>query len=156
MSTHEATVRWRNDGSEFPQNKYSRVHAWHFDGGADISASAAPGVVPPPLSDPTLIDPEEAFVASLSSCHMLFFLFFAARAGLAVEHYEDNAIGHIGKTSAGRKGFTEVVLRPHAAFKEGTPIPDAERLDKLHHQAHEACFIANSVHCDVRVEPAGA
>lgn len=150
--TYTATVTWtRPDGAKFSDNKYSRKHVWAFDGGVEVPASSSPKVVPPPLSAEDAVDPEEAFVASLSSCHMLFFLFFAAKAGFVIERYEDQAEGIVAKNADGKQAMTKVRLRPQVSFDGDAP--DADKLDHLHHQAHEACFIANSVKSELVVEP---
>ena len=151
MSTHTATVRWTASPDEnYAKGQYSRAHAWHFDGGAVVAASASPTIVPAPWSDAAAVDPEEAFVASLSSCHMLFFLDFARRAGLVVEGYADVAEGVMAKRDDGRMAITLVTLRPRVTW--GGTAPDADALAALHHQAHEACFIANSVTSEVVVK----
>ena len=152
MSHYTAAVRWERQGAEFTANRYSRRHRWHFDGGADVPASASPHVVPLPWSDPAGVDPEEAFVASLASCHMLWFLSIAAKAGFTVDAYTDNAGGVLARNAAGKMAMTQVTLRPHAVFS-GARVPTREQLDALHREAHEACFIANSVNSDVRCEP---
>ncbi len=152
MATHNATIRWfASPGEDFAKGQYSRAHSWNFDGLANVAASAAPHVVPMPWADPDAVDPEEAFVASLSSCHMLFFLDFARRAGVIVTSYEDEAEGVMEKGEDGRVRITRVTLRPRIVF--GGDAPGADALDGLHHQAHEACFIANSVTSEVVVEP---
>ena len=151
MSTYTVTIRWSRSAAEaFTDGRYSRAHEWAFDGGATIPASSSPQVVPLPFSDAAGVDPEEAFVASLSSCHMLFFLDFARRAGLVVEGYEDVAEGVMAKRDDGRMAMTVVKLRPRIAW--GGEAPDADALAALHHKAHEACFIANSVTSEVRIE----
>ena len=151
MATYTATIRWTRAASEaFTDGRYSRAHEWAFDGGAVVPASSSPQVVPLPFSDPAGVDPEEAFVASLSSCHMLFFLDFARRAGLVVEGYEDVAEGVMAKRDDGRMAMTRVTLRPRIEW--GGDAPDADALAALHHKAHEACFIANSVTSEVRIE----
>ena len=151
MPTHTATVRWSaSPGEDFAKGQYSRVHEWRFDGGATVNASASPQIVPAPWSDAAGVDPEEAFVASLSSCDMLFFLDFARRAGVVVTSYEDEAEGVMEKGSDGRVRISKVTLRPRIEFGE---MPDQATLDDLHHKAHEACFIANSVTSEVVVEP---
>jgi organic hydroperoxide reductase OsmC/OhrA len=151
MSTYTATVRWtREPGANFAKGQYSRAHEWAFDGGAVVPASASPHVVPAPWSDPAGVDPEEAFVASLSSCHMLFFLDFARRAGFVVDSYVDEAQGTLAKRPDGRIAMTEVTLHPRVTWS-GDP-PDEAALADLHHRAHEACFIANSVTTEVKVE----
>jgi organic hydroperoxide reductase OsmC/OhrA len=151
MATHTATVRWSaSPGEDFAKGQYSRAHSWSFDGGAVVAASASPHIVPPPWSDAAGVDPEEAFVASLSSCHMLFFLDFARRARVVVTSYEDEAEGVMEKGPDGRMRITKVTLRPRIVFGEA---PDPATLDDLHHKAHEACFIANSVTSEVVIEP---
>jgi organic hydroperoxide reductase OsmC/OhrA len=151
MATHNATVRWSaSPGEDFVKGQYHRAHSWSFDGGAVVPASASPHIVPAPWSDAAAVDPEEAFVASLASCHMLFFLDFARRAGVVVTSYEDEAEGLMEKGGDGRIRITKVTLRPRIAF-DGE-APNAAALDALHHKAHEACFIANSVTAVVRVE----
>lgn len=151
MSEYLATVSWKRTGQNFLDNKYSRGHVWKFDGGAEIAASPSPHVVPPPMSVEENVDPEEAFVASLSSCHMLFFLYLAAKARFVVDEYVDEAVGVIGKNEEGRQAMTRVMLRPRIVFS-GDKEPTREELEKLHHQAHELCFIANSVKTKVETE----
>lgn len=152
MASYEATVRWRRRPDErFVDGHYSRAHEWQFDGGAHVHASASPHVVRAPFSDPSGVDPEEAFVAALASCHMLFFLAFAAKHGFAITAYEDNAVGVMLKTSDGREWMTKATLRPRVVFT-GDKRPIAEEVDALHHQAHEACYIANSVKTEVVIE----
>ena len=150
MSTYTAIVRWtRGPGTDFARGQYSRAHEWVFDGGAVVLASASPDNVPLGTADPAGVDPEEAFVASLSSCHMLFFVDFARRAGFVVDSYVDEAEGMLEKRTDGKMAMTRVTLRPRVEFS-GRPT-DAEIAD-LHHRAHEACFIANSVTTKVTVE----
>jgi organic hydroperoxide reductase OsmC/OhrA len=152
MSTYTATVTWtRPPGAAFKDNKYSRAHEWHFDGGVSVPASSSPKVVPAPLSKPDAVDPEEAFIAALASCHMLFFLFYAAKAGLVVERYEDQASGEIGKNAQGAMAMLKVTLHPQIAWSER--VPTADELADLHHRSHESCYIANSVKSEVVVEP---
>lgn len=153
MTRYTATVAWEQSGDRFTDNCYSRSHVWRFDGGAEIAASASPHVVPPPLSDVAAVDPEEAFVAALSSCHMLFFLSIAAKRGFVVERYEDTAEGMMEKDDRGKTAITRVVLRPDVRYAGRKP-KEQER-SAMHHDAHEKCFIANSVHTDVRVEEPG-
>ena len=151
MATHTATVIWeRADGAKFTDNRYSRAHRFEFDGGAIVPASSSPSVVPVPLSDPAGVDPEEAFVASLSSCHMLYFLFFAAKGGFVVDSYRDAAVGHLEKNAEGGQWMACVVLRPDVQFSGAAP--DAAALAEMHDKAHHACFIANSVKTVVTVE----
>jgi organic hydroperoxide reductase OsmC/OhrA len=153
MSTYTATISWSRGSQPFTDGKYSRAHKWRFDGGIEVPGSSSPKVVRPPLSDEAAVDPEEAFVASLASCHMLFFVDFARRGGFVVDSYEDNAEGVLAKDAEGRMAMTVVTLHPKAAFS-GEKQPSSAELDDLHHRAHEACFIANSVRSEVRVEPA--
>ena len=153
MSDYFATVVWRRGDQRFSDNRYSRGHVWEFDGGARVPASSSPHVVPLPHSVEENVDPEEAFVASLSSCHMLFFLSIAARVGYVVDEYVDEAIGILEKDAEGRMAMTSVRLRPRIAFS-GDRQPDADQLERMHHQAHDLCFIANSVKTLVTTEPA--
>jgi len=151
MSEYFSTVVWERKGQEFTDNKYSRAHLWKFDGGVTLAASSSPHVVPLPYSVPENIDPEEAFVASLSSCHMLFFLSIAAKKKFIVEQYVDNAIGLMGKDLDGRMAMLKVTLRPRAVFIGGRR-PSYEQLEKMHHQSHELCFLANSVKAEIVTE----
>lgn len=151
MSEYTATVIWtRPPDAPFKDNKYSRAHEWRFDGGAVVPASSSPSVVRAPLSDPAGVDPEEALVASLSSCHMLFFLAYAAGAGFVIDRYEDEAIGEIGKNARGATAMVRVRLRPKITWQGASP--SAEQLDALHHRAHESCYIANSVTTEIVIE----
>lgn len=152
MQTHTATVSWERGGAPFTDNRYSRAHRWRFDGGAEVKGSSSPHVVPVPLSDPAGVDPEEAFIASLSSCHMLWFLSLAAARGLVVESYRDDAVGQLGPNEAGKLAMTRVTLRPAVTFA-GSRAPDANELRELHDLAHEECFIASSVRTEVVCEP---
>jgi organic hydroperoxide reductase OsmC/OhrA len=151
MASYTATVLWERGASEpFTDNKYNRGHQWSFDGGLSFRASSSPHVVPR-FSDPAGVDPEEAFIASLSACHMLTFLYLAAKKGFVVDRYEDVAEGVMGKTPEGRFWVSKVTLKPKITW--GGPAPDAAALDQLNHAAHDECFIANSVKTDVRCEP---
>ena len=150
---HTALIRWRLGDADFLGKRYGRAHTWTFDGGLEVTASSSPHVVPLPMSDARAVDPEEAFVASLSSCHMLWFLDIASRAGWAVESYEDAAEGRMGRNGAGKLVVDVVTLRPRTRFS-GARVPDADTLKTLHHEAHEECFLANSVRCEIRCEPA--
>lgn len=154
MDKHEytATVTWQRNGAAFTDNRYSRAHEWRFDGGAVVPASSSPQVVPVPLSNAAAVDPEEAFVASLSSCHMLFFLYHAAKKGFVVERYEDTAVGTLGKNAQGRMAMLKVTLRPQVGWG-GERRPAAQDVEAMHHRAHEDCYIANSVACEVAIEP---
>ena len=152
MSIYTATVRWTRDPStDFAKGQYSRAHEWVFHGGAVVPASPSPHVVPAPWSDQAGVDPEEAFVASLSSCHMLFFVDFARRDGWVVDSYVDEAEGLLEKRADGKMAMTRVTLHPRVTWN-GNP-PDEAAIADLHHRAHEACFIANSVTTEVVVEP---
>ncbi|MDP2371665.1 OsmC family protein [Rhodoferax sp.] len=152
MSSYTATIVWQRDAQAFVDHRYSRRHTWHFDGGAVVSASASPQIVALPMSDAASVDPEEAFVASLSSCHMLWFLDIAARAGWVVDHYRDDATGLLARDAKGLLAMTRVTLRPAVRFA-GERTPSAEAHLALHHQAHAACFIANSVKTEVLCQP---
>ncbi len=152
MSTYIATIHWTRSGEgDFARGQYSRAHQWSFDGGLTVPASPSPHVVPAPWNDPAGVDPEEAFVASLSSCHMLFFVDFARRAGLVPDSYVDDAEGLLDKQADGRIAMTRVTLRPKVTWSGAAP--DAATVAGLHHKAHEACFIANSVTTEVTIEP---
>ena len=150
MSEHKATIRWKNTGSDFLRGKYSREHTWVFDGGVEVPASATPAVVPAPWSNPANVDPEEAFVASLSSCHMLTYLFVAQRRGFPIDSYEDEASGVMTKNEQGVPWISEVTLRPKITYG-GEKRPTAEEEQAMHHTAHEQCFISNSVKTKVVV-----
>ena len=154
MSEHVCEVRWDRRGAPFLGHRYARAHTWHFDGGVVVPASASPHAVPPPGSDPSAVDPEEALVAALSSCHMLSFLAIACKRGFVVEAYEDDAVGTLARNGERRLAITTVTLRPRVRF--AAPPPSAEQIAEMHHEAHEQCFIANSVKTDVKVEPADA
>ncbi|MBN4046752.1 OsmC family protein [bacterium AH-315-P07] len=152
MSEYSALVVWERGSDEaYIDNKYSRGHKWVFDGGVTVPASSSPKVLPVPYSVEENVDPEEAFVASLSSCHMLFFLSIAATAGFIIDRYTDNAIGIMEKDSDGKMSMTKVTLRPKVIFSEEKQ-PTMEHLEKMHHQSHEQCFIANSVKSEVVTE----
>jgi len=146
MSAHHATVRWHRTTDSFSYDTYGRAHTWHFTGGTVVEASAAPAY----RGDADLVDPEEAFVASLASCHLLTFLALAARAGLTVNAYEDEAEGVLAKNEDGRLAITHIVLRPRVRFDGDQPGP--EEIERLHERAHAGCFIANSVRTEVVVE----
>jgi organic hydroperoxide reductase OsmC/OhrA len=152
MSQYSARLQWSRGDQPFTDRRYSRAHRLHFDGGVALPGSSSPQVVPLPYSDAAAVDPEELFVASLASCHMLWFLDLACRAGWCVDGYEDDALGTLAKDGGGRLAMTEVVLRPAVAFA-GPRRPDAAEIERLHHAAHEACFIANSVRTAVHVRP---
>lgn len=153
MSLHKATIHWTCPPDQvFTDGRFSRVHEWSFDGGAVVKASPAPDVVRPPMSDPAGVDPEEAFVVALSSCHMLFFLMFAAKAKCAVESYTDEATGELGKQDDGRVWMSRVTLSPLVVFK-GDKRPTSEEVMQWHHAAHDQCYIGNSVKSEIVVSP---
>ena len=148
VSEYGATVRWARGDQPFLDQKYSRGHTWEFDGGASVAASSSPKVVPLPMSVAENVDPEEAFVASLASCHLLFFLYFAAKRGFVLDSYVDEAVGIVAKNAAGKLAVTNVTLRPVTVFS-GDKQPTAQELSEMHHEAHDNCFIANSVTTEV-------
>lgn len=152
MASYHALTVWQRGEQKFTDNRYSRAHRWRFDGGIEVPASSSPHVVPLPMSVAEAVDPEEAFVAALSSCHLLWFLSIAARRGYVVDTYEDDAVGVMAKDAAGKLAMTVVTLRPRIVCS-GEKIPDAATIAALHHEAHEQCFIANSVKSEVRIEP---
>jgi len=152
MFEYKTLVTWSRAGAVFTDNRYSRGHSWRFDGGVEVPASASPHVVPLPLSVEAAVDPEEAFVVSLSSCHMLWFLSLAARRGFLVDDYRDQAVGVLGRDTSGELAMTRVTLCPEVCFGGGAQ-PTQDEILELHHAAHEACFIARSVKTDVRCEP---
>ena len=145
-----AEVIWQRAEQAFVDQRYSRAHAWRFDGGAEVAASSSPLSVPLPMSDAAAVDPEEAFVAAVSSCHMLFFLALAAARGLVVDSYHDQAVGTLERDAEGKKSMTLILLRPAIAFTG--PAPDAATMAALHHDAHAQCYLANSIKAEVRVE----
>ncbi len=153
MSRHQATINWQCDDGDFLAHRYSRAHVWRFDGGTEVRASSSPQVVSLPMSDAAAVDPEEAFVASLASCHMLWFLDMAARGGFRVRSYDDAAVGVMAKNAQGRMAITQVTLRPRVTF-DGAAQPSREALDALHHEAHDKCFLATSVLSEIVIEPA--
>jgi organic hydroperoxide reductase OsmC/OhrA len=151
MSEHRATVRWQRSGPDFLKGKYSREHVWSFDGGATVAASSSPGAVPVPWSNPACVDPEEAFVAAISSCHMLTFLWLASKQGFEIDRYEDDAVGMMTKNEQGIPWVSAVTLHPKIVYGENRQPTSAEN-ERLHHLAHEQCFIANSVKTKVTVD----
>lgn len=152
MAHYSAEILWERGEQAFVAGRYSRAHRLRFDGGLDIAGSSSPHVVPLPWSDPAALDPEEAFVSSIASCHMLWFLSLAAQDGCCVDRYRDNAEGVMRRNSHGKLFVARVTLRPEVVFS-GPGQPDAETLVRLHHRAHEECFIANSVLTEVVCEP---
>lgn len=152
MHRYTATVEWERGEQKYTDNRYSRVHRIRFDGGAELRGSASPLVVRPPLSDPTGVDPEELFVASLTTCHMLWFLDLVRRAGWLVDSYRDEAEGFMEKNAEGKTAITRVVLHPDVTFS-GEKLPSRAEVEALHHAAHEECYIASSVKSEVVCEP---
>lgn len=152
MSTYAATITWERNEAVFTDNRYSRAHVWQFDGGCTVPASSSPEVVPLPFSDASAVDPEEAFVASLSSCHMLWFLSIAAQRGFLVDSYRDHAQGVMERCLDGKLAITVVTLRPCVIFS-GDQLPSSDDIHAMHHQAHEECYIARSVKTEVRCDP---
>lgn len=152
MSAYAATIRWSRNGQDFTGNRYSRAHIWSFDGGVTVRASSSPHVVPEPMSAADAVDPEEVFVASLSSCHMLWFLWAAASKGYVVDSYDDAAEGVMTRNEEGRTAMTRVTLKPTVRFAPGNGPGEAEHAS-LHEEAHAKCFIAASVKTKVEIEP---
>ena len=155
MAEHKAAIRWTSpgDGEAFLEGRFSRSHTWAFDGGLTVPASAAPSVIPAHFSNPAGVDPEEAYVAAIASCHMMSFLYVAMRAGVVVERYEDDAVGVMRKNERGAVWVGAVTLRPRIAFG-GSARPTPAEVEQLHRRAHEQCFIANSVKTEILIEPA--
>jgi organic hydroperoxide reductase OsmC/OhrA len=151
VAEHQAIIRWSRSGPDFLKGQYSREHTWTFDGGLTVPASPSPHHVPEPWSNPAHLDPEEAFVASISSCHMLTFLWLALRAGFQADSYEDKAVGFIAKNAQGAPWVSEVTLRPNIVWS-GSRVPTVQDLARLHHEAHQQCFIANSIKTVVTVK----
>ncbi len=152
MSEHKATIAWTQSRGEFLKGTYSREHTWTFDGGVTVPASPAPTSVRPPFCNPANVDPEEAYVAAISSCHMLTYLYLAYKAGIEVASYQDDAVGVMTKNERGVEWISRVVLRPRIEYAGGPPAP--ERVEQLHHAAHEQCYIANSVKTEITVAAA--
>ena len=155
MSEHKATIRWKVTSPDFLKGRYSREHTWTFDGGVVVPASPSPSVVPAPWSNPAHVDPEEAFVASISSCHMLTFLYLACRQRFQIDNYEDEAVGVMTKNENGVPWISRVTLNPKIAYS-GTKLPTPADEEQLHHLAHEQCFIANSIKTEVIVHSGAA
>lgn len=152
MAKHTATITWTRGTDDFLDKRYHRAHTWQFDGGAVVPASSSPDVVPLPYSDAAAVDPEEAYVAALSSCHMLWFMDFASRAGFRLDRYADAAVGTMDRNAEGQLVVSHVQLRPVTRF-DAAHAPSAEQLDDLHHRAHAACFLANSVKTQIDCAP---
>jgi organic hydroperoxide reductase OsmC/OhrA len=150
MSEHKATIRWAHGDGDFLKGRYTREHTWSFDGGITVDASASPSAVPKPYSNEAHVDPEEAFVAAISSCHMLTFLYLAMKAGFQVARYEDVAVGTMTKNEKGIYWVNAVVLSPKIVYT-GEKRPSAEEESRLHHGAHDQCFISNSIKTEVTV-----
>ena len=151
MSEHKATIKWTQSQGDFLKGTYSREHTWTFDGGVTVPASSSPAAVRVPFSNPANVDPEEAFVASLSSCHMLTYLYVASRKGFEVSSYEDDAVGVLTKNERGIPWVSTVTLSPRITYG-GSKTPTSEEQSEMHHAAHEGCFIANSVKTEVNVK----
>jgi organic hydroperoxide reductase OsmC/OhrA len=152
MSAYTAEILWLRGDADFLDQRYSRKHVLRFDGGLEVPGSSSPHVVAVPMSDAAAVDPEELFVASLANCHMLWFLAIAAKRKFRVDRYFDAATGVMEKNALGKMAMTVVTLKPAVEFSGGR-VPTREELDRMHHQAHEECFIANSVKTEVRCEP---
>ncbi len=150
MSEHKARISWKRTGPDFLKGEYSREHTWTFDGGVTIPASSSPTVVPAPFSNANAVDPEEAFIASISSCHMLTYVWLAYRDGFIVDSYEDDAVGTMAKNERSVPWVDEVTLHPKISYS-GAKLPTPADEERLHHRAHEECFIANSVKTEVKV-----
>ncbi len=153
MAQHIATIDWQRGSDDFLDKRYHRAHTWQFDGGATVAASSSPHVVPLPYSDAAAVDPEEAYVAALSSCHMLWFMDFASRAGFRLNSYTDAAVGTMAKNEQGQLVVSHVQLKPVTRF-DAAHAPSAAQLDHLHHRAHASCFLANSVKTQIDCAPA--
>ncbi len=154
MSEHKATLSWQRTGADFLKGRYTREHTWSFDGGVTVPASSSPSAVPVPYSNPAHVDPEEAFVASIASCHLLTYLYVASRQGFQVDSYHDEAVGVLTKNERGMPWVSAVTLNPRIVYS-GAKLPTPADEERLHHLAHEQCFIANSVKTQVNVHPAG-
>ena len=152
MSMHTITIRWQNQGPDFLKRQYSREHTLHFDGGAVVPGSPSPQIVPPPWSNPAGVDPEEAFIAAVAGCHMLWFLHVACDAGLVVQSYDDKAEGGMTQNQRGVLWISQITLQPRITWGDPT-LPAAAEIEHLHHLAHEQCFIANSIKTEIRVKP---
>ncbi|MFV0368842.1 MAG: OsmC family protein [Hyphomicrobiaceae bacterium] len=150
---HRATIVWQRGDQDFLDKKYSRAHTWRFDDGCEVPGSCPPSkLIPVPMARPDAVDPEEGLVASLSACHMLFFLAFAAKAGYRVDSYVDDAIGVLGKNERGRTYMERITLRPQVTFS-GETEPDQAAIDDMHNRAHDQCFIANSLRGEIIIAP---
>ena len=150
MSEYKVTIGWKRNGPDFLKGKYSREHTWSFDGGVTLAASSSPSVVPTPWSNPKAVDPEEAFVAAVSSCHMLTFVWLASRQGFQLDSYDDDAVGVMTKNEKGVPWVSLVTLHPRIVWS-GEKKPTEEQIERLHHEAHEQCFIAASIKTEVKI-----
>ncbi len=153
MTDYRASVAWQRGDAKFTDNRYPRLHTWTFDEGLEVPASASPHSVPLPYSEARAVDPEEALVAAVSSCHMLWFLSIAAKRGFVVERYADNPVGTLGTNANGKEAITVITLRPDVTFGGGKR-PSDDDVESIHHEAHDVCCLANSVTAEVRLEPA--
>ncbi|HEX5177501.1 MAG TPA: OsmC family protein [Chthoniobacteraceae bacterium] len=153
MIEHRATLHWNSQGADFLAGDYSRAHTWRFDGGLAICAAASPHNVAAIHTDPSAVDPEEAFIAAIASCHMLTFLYLAYRAGLHLTAYDDEAVGEMAVNAQGANWVGSVKLHPKLTFANATSAPSADVIARLHHEAHAQCFIANSVKTEVSIIP---
>jgi organic hydroperoxide reductase OsmC/OhrA len=151
MHQYTAQIVWQRGDDVFSDNRYNRGHLWKFDGGAVVPGSSSPLSVPLPMSKAENVDPEEALVASASSCHMLVFLWLACKRGYVIDSYQDNAVGIMDKNARGKLAITRIVLKPQIVFS-GDNRPNAEQLEHLHHQAHDECYIANTLNSEIVVE----
>jgi organic hydroperoxide reductase OsmC/OhrA len=152
MSTYTAKIAWKSDSPEtFTKNRYTRGHTWEFDGGISVPASSSPHAVRVPYSVEAAVDPEEAFVAAASSCHMLSFLWVVSKAGFIVESYEDNAVGEMTTSDEGKQWISKITLDPQIVWS-GEIVPTSQEIAELHHDAHEVCYIANSIKSEIIVE----
>jgi len=151
MHQYQAKILWERGEQAFSDNRYSRAHAWEFDGGLVVPASSSPLSVPVPMSEEKNIDPEEALVAALASCHMLFYLFFAGKRGYVVDQYRDLAVGIMDKNASGKQAITRIHLRPQESYS-GAKQPTLQEREELHYMAHEHCYIANSINAEVIIE----
>lgn len=152
MHNYQATIQWHRNQQKFTDLKYSRSHSWHFDGGLSIAASSSAHIVPLPYSVAENIDPEEAYIAALSSCHMLFFLSIAAKQGYVIDYYSDSATGLLQQTEEKTMAITQVILAPKVVVAESQIMPVQKQMP-IHEQAHKQCFIANSVKTTITINP---
>jgi organic hydroperoxide reductase OsmC/OhrA len=152
MHTHTAKISWKSDSPEtFTKNRYTRGHTWSFDGGIDVPASSSPHAVRVPFSVEAAVDPEEALVAATSSCHMLTFLWIAAKKGFRIDSYEDNAVGEMGEGLLGKQWVSKITLDPNIEWS-GDARPTDQEIAEMHHEAHEGCYIANSIKSEVVIK----